>query len=152
MCTSSLASEFPEDCKFYPADTKDELHKVIISLLFAKNSDSTCWTCHPMHVQFVGLTSPSLQLQFLWLFKEQRLKVPHWRTQRSYLMAQKVWIYGGPTLNFLINKLVMLVLSVYPDIMHYICKFVPLSSRPHLVGQGFCCYCCCTTKLACRIV
>ncbi|RDX77837.1 Pre-rRNA-processing protein TSR1-like protein [Mucuna pruriens] len=54
MCTSSLASEFPEDCKFYPADTKDELHK------------------------------------FLWLFKEQRLKVPHWRTQRSYIFAQKV--------------------------------------------------------------
>ncbi|KAH7845803.1 hypothetical protein Vadar_006252 [Vaccinium darrowii] len=27
-CTSSLASEFPEDCKFFPADTKDELHKV----------------------------------------------------------------------------------------------------------------------------
>lgn len=53
MCTSSLASEFPEDCKFYQADTKDELHK------------------------------------FLWLFKEQRLKVPHWRTQRSYLLTQK---------------------------------------------------------------
>ncbi|CAJ1973149.1 unnamed protein product [Sphenostylis stenocarpa] len=53
MCTSSLASDFPEDCKFYPADTKDELHK------------------------------------FLWLFKEQRLKIPHWRTQRSYLLAQK---------------------------------------------------------------
>ncbi|KAK4436352.1 Pre-rRNA-processing protein T [Sesamum alatum] len=54
MCTSMLASEFPEDCKFYPADKKDELHK------------------------------------FMWLFKEQRLTVPHWRTQRSYLMAQKV--------------------------------------------------------------
>ncbi|KAI3464702.1 hypothetical protein Pfo_021365 [Paulownia fortunei] len=54
MCTSMLASEFPEDCKFYPADKKDELHK------------------------------------FMWLFKEQRLTVPHWRNQRSYLMAQKV--------------------------------------------------------------
>ncbi|CBI40710.3 hypothetical protein VitviT2T_026917 [Vitis vinifera] len=54
MCSSSLSSEFPEDCKFYPADTKDELHK------------------------------------FMWLFKEQRLSVPHWRNQRSYLMAQKV--------------------------------------------------------------
>ncbi|KAJ1397557.1 Ribosome biogenesis protein BMS1/TSR1, C-terminal [Sesbania bispinosa] len=54
MCSSSLASEFPEDCKFFPADTEDDLHK------------------------------------FLWLFKEQRLKVPHWRTQRSYLMAHKV--------------------------------------------------------------
>ncbi|PRQ16479.1 putative ribosome biogenesis protein BMS1/TSR1 [Rosa chinensis] len=53
-CSSSLASEFPEDCKFYPADTKDELHK------------------------------------FMWLFKEQRLSVPHWRSQRPYLMAQKV--------------------------------------------------------------
>ncbi|OIV97573.1 hypothetical protein TanjilG_12330 [Lupinus angustifolius] len=54
MCTSTLSSEFPEDCKFYPADTKDELHK------------------------------------FLWLFKEQRLKAPHWRTQRPYIMAHKV--------------------------------------------------------------
>ncbi|KAL3845392.1 hypothetical protein ACJIZ3_002795 [Penstemon smallii] len=27
MCTYVLASEFPEDCKFYPADKKDELHK-----------------------------------------------------------------------------------------------------------------------------
>lgn len=27
MCMSVLASEFPEDCKFYPADKKDELHK-----------------------------------------------------------------------------------------------------------------------------
>ncbi|KAL6952621.1 hypothetical protein U1Q18_044989 [Sarracenia purpurea var. burkii] len=26
-CTSRLVSEFPEDCKFYPVDTKDELHK-----------------------------------------------------------------------------------------------------------------------------
>lgn len=29
MCISRLASEFPEDCKFYPADTNDELHKVL---------------------------------------------------------------------------------------------------------------------------
>ncbi|KAM1398258.1 hypothetical protein ACFX2I_015726 [Malus domestica] len=54
ICTSSLASEFPEDCKYYPADTKDDLHK------------------------------------FMWLFKEQRLSIPHWRSQRPYLMAQKV--------------------------------------------------------------
>ncbi|KAH7523416.1 hypothetical protein FEM48_Zijuj06G0008700 [Ziziphus jujuba var. spinosa] len=54
MCASSIASEFPEDCKFYPADTRDELHK------------------------------------FMWLFKEQRLSVPHWRSQRPYLMAQKL--------------------------------------------------------------
>ncbi|XP_010266136.1 PREDICTED: pre-rRNA-processing protein TSR1 homolog isoform X2 [Nelumbo nucifera] len=54
ICFSSLASELPEDCKFYPADTKDELHK------------------------------------FIWLFKEQRLTVPHWRSQRPYLMAQEV--------------------------------------------------------------
>ncbi|KAG9458660.1 hypothetical protein H6P81_003168 [Aristolochia fimbriata] len=26
-CTLSLASHFPEDCKFYPVDTKNELHK-----------------------------------------------------------------------------------------------------------------------------
>ncbi|KAK6933908.1 Ribosome biogenesis protein BMS1/TSR1, C-terminal [Dillenia turbinata] len=54
MCISSLTSEFPEDCKFYPADTKDELRK------------------------------------FMWLFKEQRLTVPHWRNQRPYVLAQKV--------------------------------------------------------------
>nr|XP_023883569.1 pre-rRNA-processing protein TSR1 homolog [Quercus suber]POE71455.1 pre-rrna-processing protein tsr1 like [Quercus suber] len=29
ICMSKLASEFPEDCKFYPADTKDDLHKFI---------------------------------------------------------------------------------------------------------------------------
>lgn len=28
VCMSVLAPEFPEDCKFYPADKKDELHKV----------------------------------------------------------------------------------------------------------------------------
>ncbi|KAL8514967.1 hypothetical protein ACS0TY_013885 [Phlomoides rotata] len=54
MCTSALASEFREDCKFYAADKEEELHK------------------------------------FMWLFKDQRLTVPHWRNQRSYLMAQKV--------------------------------------------------------------
>ncbi|OVA19550.1 Ribosome biogenesis protein BMS1/TSR1 [Macleaya cordata] len=54
MCMSNLASEFPEDSKFFPADTKDELHK------------------------------------FMWLFKEQRLSVPNWRSQRPYLMAQEV--------------------------------------------------------------
>jgi pre-rRNA-processing protein TSR1 len=54
ICNSTLGSLFPEDCKFYPADTKDELHK------------------------------------FMWLFKEQRVTVPHWRNQRPYLMAQKV--------------------------------------------------------------
>ncbi|CAD5314654.1 unnamed protein product [Arabidopsis thaliana] len=53
MCASQLASEFPEDCKFYPADTRDELHK------------------------------------FMWLFKAQRLTVPHWRSQRSYIVARK---------------------------------------------------------------
>ncbi|XP_019086954.1 PREDICTED: pre-rRNA-processing protein TSR1 homolog [Camelina sativa] len=54
MCASQIASEFPEDCKFYPADTRDELHK------------------------------------FMWLFKAQRLTVPHWRSQRPYVVAQKV--------------------------------------------------------------
>lgn len=54
LCSSTLASEFPEDCKFYPADTKEELHK------------------------------------FMWLFKGQRLSVPHWRNNRPYLMAQEV--------------------------------------------------------------
>ncbi|CAA7048328.1 unnamed protein product [Microthlaspi erraticum] len=54
ICASQLASEFPEDCKFYPADTRDELHK------------------------------------FMWLFKAQRLTVPHWRSQRPYIVAHKV--------------------------------------------------------------
>lgn len=29
FCNTSLASEFPDNCKFYPADTKDDLHKVM---------------------------------------------------------------------------------------------------------------------------
>ncbi|CAN0924241.1 Pre-rRNA-processing protein TSR1 homolog [Linum grandiflorum] len=29
ICASCLAGEFPEDCKFYPADTKDDLHKFL---------------------------------------------------------------------------------------------------------------------------
>lgn len=29
MCTSTLASEFREDCKFYAADKEEELHKVL---------------------------------------------------------------------------------------------------------------------------
>ena len=28
---SCFLSEFPKDCKFFPADTKDDLHKVIVS-------------------------------------------------------------------------------------------------------------------------
>ncbi|KAG9440983.1 hypothetical protein H6P81_016837 [Aristolochia fimbriata] len=58
-CTLSLASLFPEDCKFYPVDTKDELHK------------------------------------FIWFFKEQRLSVPHWRSQRPYVMAHEVHLVAG---------------------------------------------------------
>ncbi|CAH2036277.1 unnamed protein product [Thlaspi arvense] len=54
MCESQLKSEFPKDCKFYPADTRDELHK------------------------------------FMFLFKAQRLTVPHWRSERPYVVAQKV--------------------------------------------------------------
>ncbi|XP_071697374.1 uncharacterized protein [Rutidosis leptorrhynchoides] len=53
-CISSLADQFPEDCKVYPADTKDDLRK------------------------------------FLSFYKEQRVTIPHWRTQRPYLMSQKV--------------------------------------------------------------
>ncbi|KAK3154012.1 hypothetical protein QOZ80_2BG0184710 [Eleusine coracana subsp. coracana] len=54
--TSFLSSELPEDCKYYLADTKDDLHK------------------------------------FMWLFKEQHLSSPHWRTQRPYVMSEKAWI------------------------------------------------------------
>lgn len=32
FCNTSLASEFPENCKFYPADTKDDLHKFLYLL------------------------------------------------------------------------------------------------------------------------
>uniref|UniRef100_A0A7N0URR4 Bms1-type G domain-containing protein n=2 Tax=Kalanchoe fedtschenkoi TaxID=63787 RepID=A0A7N0URR4_KALFE len=53
-CISSLASEFPEECKFFPADTNEELRK------------------------------------FMWLLKEQTLKIPHWRTYRPYLMVDKI--------------------------------------------------------------
>ncbi|KAF8410320.1 hypothetical protein HHK36_002847 [Tetracentron sinense] len=50
MCSSSLASEFPEDCKFYPADTKDELHKGFF--LGAKASSPT--SISAVHVAFQG--------------------------------------------------------------------------------------------------
>uniref|UniRef100_A0A7N0V6G7 Bms1-type G domain-containing protein n=1 Tax=Kalanchoe fedtschenkoi TaxID=63787 RepID=A0A7N0V6G7_KALFE len=53
-CISSLTSEFPEDCKYFPADTKEALHK------------------------------------FMWMLKEQTLKIPHWRTNRPYLMGEKI--------------------------------------------------------------
>ncbi|KAH0455585.1 hypothetical protein IEQ34_015617 [Dendrobium chrysotoxum] len=52
---SCLGSELPEDCRFYPADTKEELHKV-----------------------------------FMWLFKDQHLSAPHWRSHRPYLVSQEV--------------------------------------------------------------
>ncbi|KAI0499326.1 hypothetical protein KFK09_020229 [Dendrobium nobile] len=51
---SCLGSELPEDCRFYPADTKEELHK------------------------------------FMWLFKDQHLSAPHWRSHRPYLVSQEV--------------------------------------------------------------
>nr|XP_018483980.1 PREDICTED: pre-rRNA-processing protein TSR1 homolog [Raphanus sativus] len=59
MCASQLASEFPKDCKFDPADTRDELNN------------------------------------FMRLFKEQRLSVPHWRSQRPYVVAEKVGMLVG---------------------------------------------------------
>ncbi|KAF8089094.1 hypothetical protein N665_0518s0020 [Sinapis alba] len=59
MCASQLASEFPEDCEFVPADTRDDLHK------------------------------------FMRLFKAQRLTVPHWRSQRPYVVAEKVGMQGA---------------------------------------------------------
>lgn len=48
-CTSSLVSEFPEDCKFYPADTKDELHKVI------------AYRSYPQGVQSGALMAPQFR-------------------------------------------------------------------------------------------
>lgn len=46
VCTSSLSSEFPEDCKFYPADTKDDLHKVMIwRFCFMMSSDISLSQC-----------------------------------------------------------------------------------------------------------
>ncbi|KAG8091465.1 hypothetical protein GUJ93_ZPchr0012g21725 [Zizania palustris] len=53
---SFVSPELPEDCKFYAADTKDDLHK------------------------------------FMWLFKEQQLSSPHWRTQRPYVISEEACI------------------------------------------------------------
>ncbi|MCH84347.1 pre-rRNA-processing TSR1-like protein, partial [Trifolium medium] len=90
ICTSSLASEFPEDCKFYPADTEDDLHK------------------------------------FLSLFKEQRLKTPHWRTQRSYLVANKVdAVYDGN------SDICTLVLSGYLRVRN-----LSVNQLVHVSGAG----------------
>lgn len=46
-----------------------------------------------MHLFVLNFIFHDLYLQFLWLFKEQRLTVPHWRNQRPYLMSQKVLKY-----------------------------------------------------------
>uniref|UniRef100_A0A1D1Y5B3 Pre-rRNA-processing protein TSR1 n=1 Tax=Anthurium amnicola TaxID=1678845 RepID=A0A1D1Y5B3_9ARAE len=54
ICSCFAASELPEDCKVYLADTKEELRK------------------------------------FMWLFKEQHLSPPHWRTQRPYLLSHEI--------------------------------------------------------------
>nr|CAD1833442.1 unnamed protein product [Ananas comosus var. bracteatus] len=59
MSISCLSSELPEDCRFYAADTKEDLHK------------------------------------FMWLFKEQHLSSPHWRSQRPYVMSQEVCMEPG---------------------------------------------------------
>ncbi|RZC55030.1 hypothetical protein C5167_013892 [Papaver somniferum] len=67
-CASSLASEFTDDSKFYPADTKEELHKQFIHFI----------------------VSHLFRSQFMSVFKEQRPSVPHWRGQRAYLMAEEV--------------------------------------------------------------
>lgn len=39
----------------------------------------------------------------MWLFKEQRLSVPHWRSQRPYLISQKVLIFY--LFNFLFHSM-----------------------------------------------
>lgn len=42
FCTSNLTSEMPPDCKFYPADSKDELHK-FLRLLNEQTLTSPHW-------------------------------------------------------------------------------------------------------------
>ncbi|PKA51052.1 hypothetical protein AXF42_Ash007709 [Apostasia shenzhenica] len=59
---SCVSSQLPEDCRFYPADTTDDLHK------------------------------------FMWVFKEHHLSVPHWRSQRPYLMAHEVGLAADHTM------------------------------------------------------
>jgi len=63
ICTSSLASEFPEDCKFYPADTKDELHKVISPIVSWEFWLYILYFLHQMYAQADNL---SLHLSVLY--------------------------------------------------------------------------------------
>ncbi|KAL3514858.1 hypothetical protein ACH5RR_027575 [Cinchona calisaya] len=42
----------------------------------------------------------------MWLFKEQRLTVPHWRNQRPNLVAQKVHVSGAG--DFQLSKIELL--------------------------------------------
>lgn len=57
MCSSTLSSEFPEDCKFYPADTKDELHKVNVDSLYALLGYNLC--------SYLYIFTPTQGLKFL---------------------------------------------------------------------------------------
>lgn len=74
MCTSSLISEFPEDCRFYPADTRDELHKVsqfrlILSQFFPRRSlvDTLNFMNHSLQAIFVVSSLSSLTLFYVLL-------------------------------------------------------------------------------------
>lgn len=62
MCMSMIASEFPEDCKFYLADRKDELHKVVNYPWFVKP-----WVETSLHTNYICyFLSDHL---FSWLLK-----------------------------------------------------------------------------------
>ncbi|KAH0920860.1 hypothetical protein HID58_020878 [Brassica napus] len=38
----------------------------------------------------IGLPSTTVLIRFMWLFKAQKLTVPHWRSQRPYVVTEKV--------------------------------------------------------------
>ena len=75
-----MSPEVPEDCRIFPADTQEELQKVICSVVDF------------MLVDFHFFLKTINFLQFMWIFKEQHLSVPHWRSQRPYLMSHEVFI------------------------------------------------------------
>jgi pre-rRNA-processing protein TSR1 len=88
--TSFLSAELPEDCKYYLADTKDDLHKVNVLFNIPVKQNSLPFTFFSF--KFSLLIKVLIIVQFMWLFKEQHLSSPHWRTQRPYVMSEKVLI------------------------------------------------------------
>lgn len=130
MSISCLSSELPEDCRFYAADTKEDLHKVIITCFL-----SGSWLQKDLAFPFITLIFHVhysfkcklwnlFLLQFMWLFKEQHLSSPHWRSQRPYVMSQEV--SANPSILPMLINLLSLLTNIWCHwfiASNFSCKF-----------------------------